>query len=201
MTRPARTPSGLFTLLLCLTAAGGTQADSMFPGTLSLNTTGFADSTYTGAPDDYHIGLGGQMVTYDFGPYMVVNRPGAVDFNIYEVDYGSAEFGLMEVYVSANGIDFINVSASETSLVRIAGDEVHSSNNFGRSYDLGSLDQIRYIKIDGDGSGAAGGNSGFDLDAIGAHQVVAVPEPGTYALLLAGLGLVGLATRQRRAKP
>ena len=44
-----------------------------------------------------------------------------------------------------------------------------------------------------DAEGAAWGTLGFDF----AFQVSAVPEPQTYALLLAGLGLLGFAARRR----
>ncbi|MER0215636.1 MAG: PEP-CTERM sorting domain-containing protein [Nitrosomonas sp.] len=43
------------------------------------------------------------------------------------------------------------------------------------------------------GSDAIAGNVYFDNIAV-----TAVPEPETYALLLAGLGLLGFATRYRR---
>jgi hypothetical protein len=40
---------------------------------------------------------------------------------------------------------------------------------------------------------------GFDA-RIGAQPVAAIPEPETYAMLLAGLGLLGLAARRRKLK-
>ncbi len=44
-----------------------------------------------------------------------------------------------------------------------------------------------------------GGNPEFSLDNIAVNAVTAVPEPGTYAMLLAGLGLLGLSKRRKRA--
>ena len=42
------------------------------------------------------------------------------------------------------------------------------------------------------------GSAGFDLDAVGViHMAAAVPEPESYALFLAGLGLIGTVARRR----
>ena len=83
-----------------------------FPTTLLVNTTGFADSNFVGAPDDTFVGIGGQVVVYDFGAQTIINRAGLVDFNVYEVDFGSPEFTSMTVWASADGVTFDNVSAS-----------------------------------------------------------------------------------------
>lgn len=44
-------------------------------------------------------------------------------------------------------------------------------------------------------------NGHFDALAVRSGDVAAVPEPGTWAMLLAGLGLVGVAVRRRRELP
>lgn len=84
------------------------------------------------------------------------------------------------------------------------GDNIHSDNDFGRSYDLQAASipfaSVRYIRIDGAGDGGSGSSTGFDLDAIGAHQVTAVPEPESYAMLMAGLGLLGFTARRMKRK-
>ncbi len=140
-----------------------------FPTVLAENTTGFPDSTYTGPPDDFHIGIGGQIVTYDFGDNHVIDG-GGPDFNIYEVDFGGAEFAIIDVLVSVDGTSYISVKDTEGPVVHIPGDEMHSNAAFARSYDLSAIvpNAVRFIRIDGVGNGAAGGNNGFDLDAIGA---------------------------------
>lgn len=48
------------------------------------------------------------------------------------------------------------------------------------------------IKVMGNANGVAGGTYGI------AMQMAAVPEPETYAMLLAGLGLVGFMSRRRK---
>jgi hypothetical protein len=125
------------------------------------------------------------------------------DINVYEVDTGTPEFQLMDILVSVDNIVFTSIKASEKALVRIIGDSVHGEDDFGRSYDLGAFGSVRYVRIDGTGPGHAGGINSFDLDAIGAHDVVyaggpAVPEPASSVLVLTGLAAIARRVRRRR---
>ncbi|WP_167685744.1 VPLPA-CTERM sorting domain-containing protein [Parasedimentitalea denitrificans] len=193
------------TSFLAVTAQGALAA-SYYPTTLFDNTTGYADSLFLGAPDGNSgnigsnwVGIGGQTVTYDFGPNLVLNGAGT-DINVYEVNYGVPEFSSINVFASLDGITFSNISASMAAWVDIVGDEAHGAPSYAKSYDLGGLASARYIRIDGNGSGAAGGTSAFDLDAIAAInvQVSAVPLPAGLPLLFAGIGLLGFVGRKRR---
>lgn len=172
--------------------AAVTHADAgYFPTVLSDNGTGATDSTFLGAPDDRDSGLGFAEVTYDFGDFHIVNRAALVDLNVYELDNSIAEFSLIDVLVSQDGLAFVSVKASERAVVDIPGDERHGSTSYARSYDLGGLGWARYVRIDGLDPRAPAVNIGFDLDAIGAHEVMAaVPEPGTWALMLAGVAVL-----------
>lgn len=241
-------------------AVGGVIATGVFPDTLSGNTTGAADSRFLGSPDQVFFGLGGAQVTYDFGEQSVVNGSGP-DFNVYEEsELGGPEFELIDVLVSADGVDFTSVKASEgdvrriggdegfdaaderitgppdnrdlplrsdsviydygmpiiidgagpdfnvyefsagggpefelinvlvsadgtnftsvkgseRNVVRIAGDEALVDDSFARSYDLAGtgLSAIRFILVDGLSSAPPGGNPGFELDAIGAINLL-----------------------------
>lgn len=59
---------------------------------------------------------------------------------------------------------------------------------------LAGLNSITYSYL---GTPQGLGDEGWGINAV---NVSAVPEPGTYAMLLAGLGLVGFMTRRKAAK-
>jgi hypothetical protein len=139
-----------------------------YPTALSGNSTGVNSATFLGAPDDLYAGIGNGSVTYQFDCALIVDGPGP-DFNVYEVDFGTAEFLLVDALVSANGVDFVRVTPTAGPVVDIAGDEAHSNPAFARSYDLNvsGLTTVRFLRLVGLAAGAPGGNSGFDLDAVG----------------------------------
>lgn len=172
---------------------------------LSENTTGFADSVFTGAPDgglDFSdvgidwVGIGGQVVEYDFGLDRVINGSG-VDFVIYEVGFGGPEFGSIEVTVSLNGSDFSSILTPMTG-VDILGDSGRGDEAFAQGYDIGAFGPARFIRIDGVGTGASGSNNAFDLDAIGLVNFRSVSAPST--VLLLGLGLIGIFCQRRKQR-
>ncbi len=172
---------------------------AVFPTQLSENNTVATDADFLGAPDDTFFGLGGQNVTYDFGSVRIVNGAGN-DFNIYEVDFGNVEFNLITVEVSLDGFAFVDVTASAGAPLDLDGDDDHGSASFRFSYDLGSLTEARFVRIDGAGTGNSGGAVGFDLDAIGAGNFrnAAIPVPSM--LPAAAVAMIGLGFIARRRK-
>lgn len=171
-----------------------------------------------GAPDDTWFGIGGQTVTFDLGRFRVTNGTG-VDLVVYEADRDAVEFSSFTLWLSADGSNFHNISSSiSTSPPRITGDSAHSNVNFRRGYDAGGAvtalgaSEFRFIRLIGSATGSNlnfGPSRGFDLDAIGLINfnelppdvVAAVPEPNSWAMLIAGFGLVGAMARRRRALP
>ncbi len=184
--------TGFITLAL-LSAAAPAQAN--WPAVLSGNTTGFADSFFLGPPDDVFVGLAAAEVTFDFGPAAVIaNRFGtgntlAPDINVYESGF-TTETHLMRILVSQDALSFTDITSQTGGVTqRIPGDALGDLPGM-RNYDLGDLPWVRYVRIRGLGSGTPGGTNGFELDTVGAFELMAappVPEPGTWALMLAGI--------------
>lgn len=133
-----------------------------FRTTLSGNTTSVADASFVGAPDDSYGGLGtGGSVASGLGDYRVVDGGGG-DFNVYEVDSGSPEFTLLRVEVSADGINFVDISNTQAAKVNISSDQLHGDASFAQSYQLagsGLIEKARLCaKFTGTGGGTPGGS-------------------------------------------
>lgn len=144
------------------------ESSLLFPSALSANPGGVAESTVLGAPDDVHVGLGADYVTYVIISAGMADVAGA-DITVYEADAGGQEFSLMDILVSSNGVEFVSIKASEQAAVPVPGDAAHGDPAFARSYELAGagLPRVHFIRIQGTGNGAAGASNGFDLDAIG----------------------------------
>jgi len=149
----------------CDLATGGSACS--FPTALLENTTTAADSVFLGPPDNTYFGLGGQIVTWRLCG-LLFDGPGP-DLTIYEYAPGGPEFSTLDVLVSDDGVTFFSVKSSESNVVRIPGDGIHNDDNDARSYDLGpsGLSTVRFVRADGNGTGASGTSTGFDLDAMG----------------------------------
>lgn len=95
------------------------------------------------------------------------------------------------VDISKNGVDWFSVGKVTGSTRGIDID------SFG--YGLGdSFSFVRLTDVLGEG-GTSGATVGADIDAVGAISTAAVPEPASWAMMVAGLGLLGGALRRRRA--
>ena len=93
---------------------------SPYPTALKDNSEFFDETLLLGPPDGQSVNLGSALVTYDFADVVVVDREGA-DFRVFAQDLGSGgvdPFSLVDVWVSADGRKFVNVT--ELSLIHIS---------------------------------------------------------------------------------
>jgi hypothetical protein len=152
-----------------------------------------AQAAVLGAPDDRFASLPG------VGP----QEPGTAFRGAYiEVGFGS-NFGadsVLKVYETAR--------AGEEALLWLwfADGGFLQLNTTGKPGDAVTFDLSPYAALLAAHGGAftrvgiggidlGGDSQGFDLDAV---SITAVPEPHAYALMAAGLGLVGAIARKRR---
>ena len=106
-----------------------------------------------------------------------------------KIDFTSAVSSLKFVTSGYDGGDFIDVFAY--SGVTLLGSVSHSSNG---TVDLTAYSGITSIFIDDSSTGAGMAYDHFDF------TTAPVPEPETYAMMLAGLGLLGVAARRRKQR-
>ncbi len=62
---------------------------------------------------------------------------------------------------------------------------------------LADIGGTSFTKVGIGGRDELGASKGFDLDAV---SISPVPEPEAYAMLMAGLGLIGFMVRRRNAR-
>ncbi len=158
-------------------------ADLESSSSLSFNNTGTA-----------HIGntfLGGQGLTFEdqfsFSTVGLSNLTSAV----ISVSFSNV-FDL-----NVTSFDLYSGTGSSSSLV--ASGTQSSTGAFDvwsiSAVNLTSLNNPYWLQVEGTVIGAAGGSYGGNV-----NLVTAVPEPETYAMMLAGLGLLGAVARRRKAK-
>jgi hypothetical protein len=99
----------------------------------------------------------------------------------------------MDVEVSVDGSNWLAVGQVAGSVAGVDLD----------SFGYGVSDRFSYVRLTdvfADSHSAAGGSAGADVDAIGAisSAPIAAAVPETYALMLAGLGVMGWVARRRK---
>lgn len=117
---------------------------------------------------------------FDFTDVFTFNVAGAV----------SANMSLITIGAGTSNIDFVSADLNGTAVTL-------TPNGF---VEVGSLGDTLFngplvLTVKGK-SGAAGGTF---ASYSGTINVTAVPEPGTYGLLLAGLAAVGFVSRRKKA--
>jgi hypothetical protein len=180
----------------------GSIAGADFPGSYGGDIAGafpvaLSDATarayVIGAPDGKFLTLPGQTGTASGAPF-----PGAY----VEVGFGS-NFGpdtILKIFETGDNAEAAQVflwtnngGNIQFQFTRGASDET-SFDLSGYAGTLTALGATSFTKVGIGGLDLNGASKGFDLDAV---SIAAVPEPETYAMLLAGLGIVGWMARRR----
>ena len=181
-----------------LTATGNAAIDGAFANQGTVNGPSGTDQllAFTGDVSGSGSYAGNFLFSDGFAPG---NSPGTVSFA------GTAVFdanSLIEMELAAGAHDRIEVDGLLTLgggalQVRYLGAFAAGSGDLFDLFDWGSLSgTFGVIRLPGLSDGLAWDMSQLYVD--GSISVALVPEPETYALLLAGLGLLGFAARRRR---
>ncbi|HEU4644895.1 MAG TPA: PEP-CTERM sorting domain-containing protein [Burkholderiales bacterium] len=135
------------------------------------------------------LGDGGSIVLRFDDNRLTGSGSSAADLWIFEI---GPQVEAMFVDISMDGVNWQEVGRVGGSTAGVDID----------AYGFGLLHQFAFVRLtdDPDADGQTGITVGADIDALGAISTVAViPEPQNYALLLAGLGLMGFVARRRHA--
>ncbi len=175
--------------LLAVLGAAPVQA-SFFADSLvnQANTTAFGSGLVTGAPDG-----GGLFIGSTFDPPAI---PGqfTVSFSTALGDGAGADLRLYEIASSSNETFDLFVSSDNVSFTLIGG-----FNATNALIDFNGLfaGPVSFVKIVNSSTVVS---ADFDaIEGLYAFRGGVVPEPGSWALMLAGFGLVGAALRRRTA--
>lgn len=114
------------------------------------------------------------------------------------VQYGfGATYAGVTTWTNAGaGFDFTSVVGSTTAAAvdgNTAGRVAGLGGTIATNWAAGDTLWVRWTDIDN-----ASFDHGLAIDNVSLTVTTAVPEPGTYAMLLAGLGAVGFIARRRR---
>jgi hypothetical protein len=115
------------------------------------------------------------------------------------VQYGfGATFAGVTTWTNAGAsFDFTSVVGSTTAAAvdgNVAGRVAGLGGIVATNWAPGDTLWVRWTDIDN-----TGGDHGLAIDNVSFSVTTAVPEPSTYAMLLAGLGAVGFMARRRRS--
>ena len=134
-----------------------------------------------------HIGSDAPYDSYFHGYPYAYGNPGYLTFSspvvFNSVDYNP--WGIDGFYLLYNGDNLVYQSSITPS-----SSYSNTPYVFTESAYSGPVTRIVF----------SGSSDGFAIDNLSYSTIAAVPEPETYAMLIAGLGLLGIARRRKQAR-
>ena len=177
----------LRTLALAALAVFGASAQAAVATGPTISYNGHAYTLLTAddwAPSEaYAISQGGHLVSIDDAAensfILSTFRP-----------VGSIWIGLERVGLGSSITDFAWTDGSASTFRNWAGGEPNNA---------GGIEYATHMFGNGQWNDLAGNNNNYDGAKYGVMEVAAVPEPETYALMLAGLASMAFVARRRKA--
>ncbi len=159
-------------------------------GVTDFNTFVTSGVTHSGGDNNSWLSSSGVYsgyLTFDLG-------------SVYDISKFVMWNGASGISASVNGFSMSTSNDSSFSTFTNVGSFYgHQSNYDATVYDLVDT-TARYVKFTINGNFGNGCCMAVGDIAFETNQVTAVPEPETYAMMLAGLGLMGAISRRRKAK-
>jgi hypothetical protein len=170
-------------------AAGAAQAANFADSLASqINTTAFGSGLVTGAPDGGGLWLGS---TSD--PPQALGQF-TVGFSTALGDGAGADLRLYELASSANETFDLFVSSDNVSFTLIGGFNATDAFIDFAGLFAGPVSFVRLVNT------STLVSADFDaLEGLNTFSGGVVPEPGSWAMMIAGFGLVGAVARRRKA--
>jgi hypothetical protein len=168
------------------------------------------DTRYAGSPVTYGTGtfdgknaFGVNWIDVDYYDYNDPSHTALNSFQLLLVERADIGTGDFDIYFNYGSIQWETGTASGGNPYGLGGYSARAgwSNGQGESFELpGSAVNGAFLDRGPNSLSAAGGYifSVHNGSVAPPTPVPGIPEPETYAMLLAGLGLMGLATKRRR---
>lgn len=138
-------------------------------------------------------------------PYVSLGDGGSITLQFIDNRLTGSSDSRLDLWIFEVGPD-VEATFVEISADGAAWNSVGKVSGSTRGVDIdafgfGTASRFAYVRLTDDSAlgGQTGSTVGADIDAVGAiSSVAAIPEPSTWALVMAGLGFVGAMSRRRR---